>query len=165
MAENEKQVVNHTPLDEKKIAEKKANLAKANAARKAKQKKKKKEDPHTPFEEREDLKKLVLYTIIVPYGQGDTVVKLLKQKGSSAQFVKIGEGTASKQVLSVLHIEDTRKEIVYSLLREDLVPEFKTELEAFFLASKRNAGIAFTTDLSTIIGVKLYKFLSQTVRG
>lgn len=151
--------------DEKKLAENKANLAKANAARKAKIEKRRREDPHTPFEKREDLKKLVLYTIIVPYGQGDTVVKLLKQKGSSAQFVRVGDGTATKQILSVLHIEDTRKEIIYSFLREDLVPEFKIELEAFFLASKRNRGIAFTIDLDSIVGVKTYKFLSQTVRG
>lgn len=146
------------------IENKKKNLEKANAARKAKQAKRK-EAEYEPFEKREDLKKLVLYTIIVPNGQGDSIVKLLKQKGSSAQFVRLGEGTASKQVLSVLHIEDTKKEIIYSLVREDLVSEIKVELEAYFLSSKRNAGIAFTIDLNSIVGVKTYKFLTQTVRG
>ena len=93
------------------------------------------------------------------------MVKLLKRKGSSAQFVRYGEGTASKQVLSVLHIEDTKKEIVYSFVREDLVPDIKAEIEAYFLSSKKNAGIAYTIDLNSIVGVKMYKFLSQTVRG
>ena len=143
----------------------KANLEKANAARKAKLAVKKKEEVQPPFESREDLKKLVLYTIIVPSGQGDNMVKLLKRKGSSAQFVRYGEGTASKQVLSVLHIEDTKKEIVYSFVREDLVPDIKAEIEAYFLSSKKNAGIAYTIDLNSIVGVKMYKFLSQTVRG
>lgn len=151
--------------DPAKKAVNKANLEKANAARKAKLASKKKEEVQPPFETREDLKKLLLYTIIVPNGQGDAVIRILKRKGSSAQFVRLGEGTASKQVLSVLHIEDTKKEIVYSLVREDLVPEIKVELEAFFLSSKRNRGIAFTIELNSIVGVKMYKFLSQTVRG
>ena len=156
------------PIDpaevEKKAANKKAAIDRLAQAR-AKKAKKKKEEENTPFEEREDLKKLLFYVIIVNYGQGDTVVKLLKSKGTSAQLVQIGEGTATKQVLSVLHIEETRKEIIYSFIREDLLPDLKTELEAYFLSSKRNAGIAFTIDLNTIVGVKLYKFLTQTVRG
>lgn len=156
------------PIDpaevEKKAANKKAAIDRLAQAR-AKKAKKKKEEENTPFEEREDLKKLLFYVIIVNYGQGDTVVKLLKSKGTSAQFVQIGEGTATKQVLSVLHIEETRKEIIYSFIRDDLLPDLKTELEAYFLSSKRNAGIAFTIDLNTIVGVKLYKFLTQTVRG
>lgn len=124
-----------------------------------------KEQEPEPFEKRKDLKRLLLYVIIVNYGQGDTVIKLLKNNGTSAQFVQIGEGTANKQVLSILHIEDVRKEIIYTFVREDLVPSIKRELEAFFALSKRNAGIAFTIDLDSVVGVKTYKFLSQTVRG
>ena len=77
----------------------------------------------------------------------------------------MGEGTATKQVRSILNIEDNSKEIIYSFLREEFVEDFKNELDAYFASSKRNAGIAFTIDLSTIVGVKLYKFLTQTVRG
>ena len=165
MATTKKPNVPNSNADPTKAAINKANLAKANAARQAKFSKKIREDNSQPFEKREDLKKLVLYTIVVPNGQGDAITKLLKRKGSSAVFVRLGEGTANKQILSVLHIEDTKKEIIYSLVREDLVPDIKSEIEAYFLASKRNAGIAFTIDLDSIVGVKMYKFLSQTVRG
>lgn len=117
------------------------------------------------FEKRDDIKKMVFYMIIVNRGQSGNIIKLLKANHSSAQFVQIGEGTATKQVRSILNIEDNSKEIIYSFMREEYVDDFKTELDAYFASSKRNAGIAFTIDLSTIMGVKIYKFLTQTVRG
>lgn len=128
-------------------------------------KKESKMDETGPFEKRPNLKKLVFYTIIVNYGQGDNILRILKNNNSSSQYIKVGEGTATKQILDILNIEDNRKEIVYSLVSEDAVSDIKRELEAYFAASKRNKGIAFTLDLSTVVGVKVYKFLTQTVRG
>ena len=126
---------------------------------------KKPEEKKQPFEERPELKKLKFYIINVNYGQGQNIVKLLKANHSSAQFVQYGEGTATKQVRSILSIQDNRKEIIYSFIREDFVNEFKKDLDAYFASSKRNAGVGFTVELNTIVGVKLYKFLTQTVRG
>lgn len=123
------------------------------------------EEKKQPFEERPDLKKLKFYIIIVNYGQGQNIIKLLKANHSSAQFVQYGEGTATKQVRSILSIQDNRKEIIYSFMREDLVNDFKKDLDAYFASSKKNAGVGFTIELNTIVGVKLYKFLTQTVRG
>lgn len=117
------------------------------------------------FEKRSDLKKLLLYTIIVPKGQADNICHILKANKSSAQFIKIGEGTANSRVRDILGLDDTKKDIVYSLIREDAVPDLKKELDAYFAASKRNRGIAYTIDLTSFMGVKLYKFFSQTVRG
>ena len=122
-------------------------------------------DIRESFEKRDDLKRMVFYVVIVNYGQSGNIIKLLKNNHSSAQFVQIGEGTATKQVRSILNIEDNTKEIIYSFMREEYVQDFKMELDAYFASSKRNAGIAFTIDLSTIVGVKIYKFLTQTVRG
>ena len=123
------------------------------------------EEKKQPFEERPDLKKLKFYIIIVNYGQGQNIIKLLKANHSSAQYVQYGEGTATKQVRSILSIQDNRKEIIYSFMREDLVNDFKKDLDAYFASSKKNAGVGFTIELNTIVGVKLYKFLTQTVRG
>lgn len=128
-------------------------------------KEKKKIEQEKAFEDREDLKRLVFYIIIVNAGQSDNIVKLLKSNHSSAQFIKNGEGTASKQIREVLGIEENKKEIIFSLLREDFVPDFKKELEAYFLSSKKNSGIGFTVDVNSVVGVKMYKFLTQTIRG
>lgn len=117
-----------------------------------------------PFEKNKDLKKLVLYTVIVNYGQGDNVLRIFKRNKSSAQFVATGEGTASKNVLDILAIEDNRKEIIYTVIAEDAINDIKAEIDAYFAINKRNSGIAYTISLSTVMGVALYKFLSQTVR-
>ena len=124
-----------------------------------------KEEVRPAFETREDIKRLCLYTIIVPRGQSDNIVRILKAYKSSAQFIQYGEGTASNAIREILGTEDTKKDVIFSLIREDVIPDIKKELDVYFIASKRNRGIAFTIQLTSIVGVKLYKFLTQTVRG
>ena len=124
-----------------------------------------KKKEYTPFEEREELKKLIFYVVIVNFGQGDNIIKLMKANHSSAQFVQSGEGTATSKVRDILNIEDNRKEIVFSLIREDYISEFQKELEAFFASSRMSKGVGFAVNLDSIMGVKLYKFFTQTVRG
>ena len=126
---------------------------------------KKPEEVKEAFENRPDLKKLSFYVVIVNLGQGDNIIRLLKNNHSSAQFTQFGEGTATKQIKTILSIEESKKEIIYSLVRTEYVPEIKREIDAYFVASKKNAGVAFTIDLDSIVGVKIYKFLSQTIRG
>ena len=99
-------------LEPKKVAPKKA-------------KKKENTQESGSFESRSDIKKLVLYTIIVPRGQADNIVRILKANKSSAQFIKYGEGTASNAIRDILGSEDTKKDIVYSIVREDAVPDIK----------------------------------------
>ena len=126
---------------------------------------KKVETKYTPFEERKELKKLVFYVVIVNFGQGDNIVRILKANHSTAQFIQAGEGTATNKIRDILNIDDNRKEVIYTLIREDYISELQKELEAYFVASKRNAGVGFAIDLDSFMGVKLYKFFTQTVRG
>ena len=126
---------------------------------------KKVETKYTPFEERNELKKLVFYVVIVNFGQGDNIVRILKANHSTAQFIQAGEGTATNKIRDILNIDDNRKEVIYTLIREDYISELQKELEAYFVASKRNAGVGFAIDLDSFMGVKLYKFFTQTVRG
>ena len=123
------------------------------------------ETKYTPFEERKELKKLVFYVVIVNFGQGDNIVRILKANHSTAQFIQAGEGTATNKIRDILNIDDNRKEVIYTLIREDYISELQKELEAYFVASKRNAGVGFAIDLDSFMGVKLYKFFTQTVRG
>lgn len=125
----------------------------------------KKVEVEKKFEERDDLKKMFMYVVIVPFGQGENIIRLFKNNRSSAQFIRVGEGTANKEIRDILSIDDMRKEIVYSIMAEEYIEDFKKELEAYFAASKKNAGVGFTIELNSLVGVKVYKFLSQTVRG
>ncbi|MCQ2742547.1 MAG: hypothetical protein MJ239_04535 [Bacilli bacterium] len=125
--------------------------------------KKKEEQAKQPFEKRGDIKKLVVYVTIVNYGQGDAVLRLFKNSGTSAQISQLGHGTAGKSMREVLGIVDDRKEIIFSMVKEESVPELKQEIEAFFLASKKNRGIAFTIPLTSLVGIKLYHFFTNTI--
>ena len=115
------------------------------------------------FEKTNDIKKLSLYVTIVNKGQANAVISLFQKMGSSLQFVQVGNGTANKNVLDILGIEDNAKEVVFCVIKKDLVNDAKRELEAFFVASKKNKGIGFEIDLTTLIGVKLYRFLTNTL--
>ena len=108
-------------------------------------------------------KKLSLFITIVGKGQAQPITRLFERGGSSAQFIQRGEGTASKEIYSILGVEDNDKDIVFSFISQDKIPDIKTELNAFFLANKKNRGIGFSIPLSSIIGVRVYQFLANTV--
>lgn len=115
------------------------------------------------FEKTNDIKKLSLYVTIVNKGQANAVTSLFQRMGSSMQFIEVGNGTANKNVLDILGIEDNAKEIIFALIKTELVKDARKELEAFFMASKKNKGIGFAIDLTSIIGVKLYRFLTNSL--
>ena len=108
-------------------------------------------------------KKLLLFITIVGEGQATAIRRLFERYGCSAQFVERGEGTATKEIYNILGVENIGKDIVFSFISEDKVEDIKKVLEAFFITSKRNRGISFSIRLSSIIGVRVYQFLANTV--
>lgn len=110
-----------------------------------------------------DIKKLSMFITIVNRGQGNFVLKLFESEGANAQFVQYGEGTAQKEIRDILGIEDNSKEIIISLISQDKIDSAKRELEAFFKVSKRNRGIGFSIPMTSLIGMKFYQFLIDTL--
>ena len=109
------------------------------------------------------IKKLSMFVTIVNRGQGNFVLKLFESEGANAQFVQYGEGTAQKEIRDILGIEDNSKEIIISLISQDKIDSAKRELEAFFKVSKRNRGIGFSIPMTSLIGMKFYQFLVDTL--
>ena len=108
-------------------------------------------------------KKLSMFVTIVNKGQGNFVLKLFESEGANAQFVQHGEGTAQKEIRDILGIEDKSKEIIISLIPNDKIPSARKELEAFFKVSKRNRGIGFSIPMTSIIGMRIYQFLCDSI--
>ena len=108
-------------------------------------------------------KKLSLFVTIIGKGQALPVMRIFERGGSSAQFVQRGEGTAQKEIYNILGMEETDKDIVLSFISQDKILDVKNELSAFFMANKKNRGIGFSIPLSSIIGVRVYQFLANTV--
>ena len=113
------------------------------------------------FDKTNEIKPLVAYFAIVNQGNANAVVDIFKRAGSNLCFVEMGTGTASKHVRDILGIEDNRKEIVISLIREEKLKEAVVELEAYYAASKRNKGIGFSISLTGLAGVRMYQFLTN----
>lgn len=125
---------------------------------------KKKTETNTEVEqETSEVKKLSMFITIVNRGQGNFVIKILEAEGSNAQFVQHGVGTAQKEIRDILGIEDNSKEVIISLIRNDKIENVKRELEAFFRINKRNRGIGFSIPMTSLIGMKVYQFLTDTL--
>ena len=128
--------------------------------------KKKKQEVETKNEfqlDESNNKKISMFITIVNRGQGNYVLKIFEQEGANAQFVQLGEGTAQKEVRDILGIEDNGKEIIISLIPNERIEDAKNELEAFFKVNKRNRGIGFSIPMTSIIGMKVYQFLTDKI--
>ena len=123
----------------------------------------KKEVKPKAFEEKSDLEKLYLYVVVVEQSVANTVLKLLQNLGSSAQFVHNGRGTAPNEVLGILNATDNRKAIINAFVSEDRLTTIQEELSIFFKVGKKNRGIGFAIPLSSIQGIRMYKYLTQTI--
>ena len=113
--------------------------------------------PQTNFE------KMSIFVTIVNHGLADPIVKLFENNGVSAQFIQRGNGTASKEIRDILGIEDTGKDIIISIIKKENIKDLKQELLAFFRASKYNKGIGFSIPMTSMIGIKVYQFLANSL--
>ena len=77
------------------------------------------------------------------------------------QTVLYGRGTAeSSHYVKYLGASQS-KAVIISVVREDKVKEILTNYEDKYFKTKHGSGIAFTVKMSSLIGVNLYKFLSD----
>lgn len=124
----------------------------------------KKVKKETKVEEKQsELAKLSFYVVILNEGFAGNVVKLLTNLGVSAAFIQKGRGTATRQIREILGVEDNKKEIIYSVVRNDKIEDISREIRAFFASSKKIRGISFSTPLTGIISMRMYSFLADNL--
>ena len=113
-----------------------------------------------PYEETNNLLGLKLFISIVPLGQAQGIVKLLEKAGVNYNVITQGEGTGTKFIPNL--IADNKKNIIFSFVREDRTDEVKKILTERFSVSKASNGISFSIKLTSVMGVSIYKFLTNT---
>jgi hypothetical protein len=116
-----------------------------------------------PYDKSHKIVNLYMVITIVNQGMGDAIMYLIEKHQVSGQFIQKGEGTASKQILDLLSVENNSKEVIYSFVQEAKLEGLMTDLDKFLKSSKRIQGIAFSIKLDTIAGRTAYHFLTQTV--
>jgi inorganic triphosphatase YgiF len=106
-------------------------------------------------------KKLKILVTVVNRKKTELFMDLLTAYEVNFQTSVLAQGTARSETLYMLGLEDSDKSVIFSVLREDKAPEAMHMLEEKFQTIKDGKGIAFTIPMSSVIGVAIYRFLSN----
>ena len=110
------------------------------------------------------IKKLKIVVTVVNRPKGEFYLDVISQFDVNCQLVVAGQGTATSDVVELLGLEP-HKAVILSVIREDLVEAVMETLEDKFTTVRNGKGIAFAVPLSSVIGVNLYRFLSDNRMG
>lgn len=117
----------------------------------------------TPYAKRNKVQKLYVLVTIVNRDASDVFVDFYRTLDCNFQLVFYGRGTATKEIANYLGLSEVNKDIIISIIREDHVKEAFDYINRRFALSKRHKGVAFTIKMQSLIGVSVYKFLSNTL--
>ena len=110
------------------------------------------------------IKKLKLLFTVVDRPKGEFYLDVISQFDVNCQLVMGGLGTATSELVELLGLEP-HKAVILSVVREDMVEQVLNCLEDKFHTIKNGKGISFAVPLSSVIGVNLYRFLSDNRMG
>ena len=106
------------------------------------------------------IKKLKLLCTVVDRTKGEFYLDVISQFQVNCQMVMGGLGTAQSELVEMLGL-NIHKTVIFSVIREDMAQPILNCLEEKFRTIKRGKGIAFAVPMSSVIGVNLYRFLSD----
>ena len=108
-----------------------------------------------------DFKKLKLLITVVNREKTEFYLDYLTSLGVNFQTAVTAKGTATSDTLYMLGLEESDKSVLFSAVREDLAPSVMQNLEEKFHTLKNGKGIAFSVPMTSVIGVAIYRFLSD----
>ena len=106
------------------------------------------------------IKKLKLLITVVDRQKGEFYLDVISQFDVNCQMAMGGLGTATSALVELLGLEP-HKAVILRVVREDRVEEIMNTLEDKFATIRNGKGIAFAIPLSGVIGVNMYRFLSD----
>lgn len=111
-----------------------------------------------------DLKKLKLLITVVNRKKTEFYLDYLTGFEVNFQTAVAAQGTASSDMMYLLGLAESDKSVIFSILREDRAEEAMQGLDEKFHNLRGGKGIAFTVPLTGVIGVAIYRFLSNNRR-
>ena len=109
----------------------------------------------------ESVRKLKILVTVVNRSKAEFFMDFLSEFEVNFQTSVFAQGTARSETLYMLGLEDSDKSVIFSVIREDKAEEALHAIEDKFSTLKRGKGIAFTVPMSSVIGVAMYRFLSN----
>ena len=106
------------------------------------------------------IKKLKLLFTIVDRPKAEFYLDVLSQYEVNCQIVTAGKGTATSEMVDLLGL-NPQKAVLISVVREEMTDTVMKVLQQKFETIRNGKGIAFAVPLSSVIGVNMYRFLSN----
>ena len=119
------------------------------------------EVPSVPFEEREELKQISVFVTIINRHQAQYFIKTYEECGASLSLVLYAYSMPPSDIVQILGIEETKKDIIFTVCRDEDIPKLKQIAADRFKISKAAKGIAFAIPIDSVSGIAVYKFLSD----
>ena len=113
-----------------------------------------------PFEKQNVIVPLKMMIVVVRQNQRDAIIKILNDYQCSFQISTYGYGESF--IRPVRELNQEKKVFIFTVVREDVCELLGQRLEQRFAVSVASKGIAYTIDLTSVAGVSIYKFLSNT---
>ncbi len=88
-----------------------------------------------------------LLICIVPRHRGDSITQVIKKAGAGGATVMFGRGTARNQIIELLGLADTSKELVYTLVQNEQRDAIWNAVVEAGKLEKKGFGIVFELDV------------------
>ena len=92
-----------------------------------------------------------LLICIVPHGKSERITLAARKAGATGGTVLMGRGTAKNQILEMLGLGDTRKDLIYMLLDDELYAAVRAAVLQEAAKEKSGFGIVFTIDVEKFL--------------
>ncbi len=109
--------------------------------------------------------RLELLITIVDRQKAEFFADLIQSYDVNMQMLVRAEGTANEEMLNLLGLQESKKTVIFSVIKEEKVKDALASIERKFKTIRNGKGIAYTIPMSSIIGVAVYGFLSNNERA
>ena len=100
----------------------------------------------------------MLFTI-VDRGKGEHVAEMLSAEGVLIHEIMLGNGTAHKDLLSLLGLRDTAKDVVVSFVKSEVAGRAMAKLNFALEIDLPGKGIAFTVPIGSVGGTRTLHYM------
>lgn len=109
--------------------------------------------------------KYSLFCVIADFGKGSKILEKSKELGATGGTLFLGRGTVDSTLLSLLGLDEVRKEILIMVIEEKMEDFFHDKLTEAFSFNKPNHGIAFSMPVKNFIRHKESKYIADPGKG
>ncbi len=108
-------------------------------------------------------KKLSLLVIICNHGVSDVFVEHLQTLEVNLKLTILGNGTVTDELKNILGLSESKKDIIFAVIKNERLDEAFEYIETRFKLSPKHRGVAFSIKITSLVGVSVYKILSNTI--